>query len=209
MVNPMLNGTKTRWPFFVFMGGSMFCLLASTVCHLFTCHSKRVAILLMRIDYAGIAIMIATSFFPPIYYVFQCTPIWQWVYLGSISTMSILTVALLFAPVFQGGEYRVFRAMLFLTMGMSGLIPAVHAVATNWHEPFCAVTIAHEGIMGCFYAIGAMIYVVRIPERWKPGAFDLGGHSHNLFHVLVIAGAYTHYRAALLFLEWRDLRGCP
>ncbi|MCO5598421.1 hypothetical protein L7F22_052516 [Adiantum nelumboides] len=207
ITDPVLQRT-TRWPFFVFMGGSMFCLLASTVCHLFTCHSKPLAIFLMRVDYAGITIMIATSFFPPIYYVFQCTPIWQWVYLGTISVMGVITVGVLFAPVCQSGKYRPFRVLLFVSMGVSGLIPAVHAVVTNWHEPLCAVAVAHEATMAGFYALGAMIYVIRIPERWKPGKFDLGGHSHNLFHILVIAGAYTHYRATLLFLEWRDTRVC-
>lgn len=207
MMDPMLKRT-TRWPFFVFMGGSMCCLFASTICHLFTCHSKPLAIFLMRLDYAGIAVMIATSFFPPIYYVFQCTPIWQWIYLGTISLMAVITVGVLFSPACQSGKYRPFRALLFLSMGVSGLIPAVHAVMTNWHEPLCPITVAHEAIMAGFYAIGTMIYVVRIPERWKPGLFDLGGHSHNLFHMLVIAGAYTHYRAALLFLEWRDTKGC-
>ncbi|KAH7296250.1 hypothetical protein KP509_26G015600 [Ceratopteris richardii] len=207
MMGPMLR-RSTRWPFFIFMGGSMFCLLASTVCHLFTCHSKPLAILLMRIDYTGIAVMIATSFFPPIYYIFQCTPIWQWVYLGTISTLALVAVIVLFAPVCQTPRYRPFRTSLFLSMGASGLIPAVHAVATNWHEPLCGLAVAHEASMAALYALGAMIYVIRIPERWKPGMFDLGGHSHNLFHVLVIAGAYVHYRAAILFLEWSDSKVC-
>lgn len=207
MMNPILKRT-TRWPFFVFMGGSMFCLLASTVCHLFTCHSKPLAIFLMRVDFAGIAVMIATSFFPPIYYLFQCAPIWQWIYLGTISVMGMITVGTLFAPVCQSGKYRPFRALLFLSMGVSGVIPAIHAIVANWHEPMCGITVLHEVVMAGFYGIGTLLYVVRIPERWKPGVFDLGGHSHNLFHILVIAGAYTHYRAALLFLEWRDAKGC-
>lgn len=207
MMAPILKRTN-RWPFFVFLGGSMFCLLASTICHLFTCHSKPLAIFLMRVDYAGIAAMIATSFFPPIYYIFQCTPIWQWIYLGTISTMAVITVCVLFAPSCQSGKYRPFRAFLFLSMGVSGLIPAIHAVTINWHEPMCPITLAHEAIMAGCYAIGTMFYVVRFPERWKPGVFDLGGHSHNIFHVFVIVGAYVHYRAALLFLEWRDHKGC-
>lgn len=207
MMAPILNRT-TRWPFFVFMGGSMFCLLASAVCHLFTCHSEPLAIFLMRIDYAGIATMIATSFFPPIYYVFQCEPIWQWIYLITISMMGMITLGVLFAPSLQSGKYRPFRALLFMSMGVSGLIPAIHGVMMNWNEPLCPLTVAHEGVMAGCYAIGAMIYVTRIPERWKPGVFDLGGHSHSVFHILVIAGAYAHYRAALLFLEWRDSTGC-
>lgn len=207
MMAPMMN-RATRWPFFVFMGGSMFCLLASTVCHLFTCHSKGLAVFLMRVDYAGIATMIATSFFPPIYYVFQCEPIWQWIYLSTISIMGMITVGVLFAPSLQSGKYRAFRALLFMSMGVSGLIPAIHGVMANWNEPLCPVTVANEAVMAGCYAMGTMIYVIRIPERWKPGVFDLGGHSHNIFHILVIGGAYAHYRAALLFLEWRDSKGC-
>ena len=207
VVAPIMN-QATRWPFYVFMGGSMFCLLASAICHLFTCHSEKLAIFLMRIDYAGIATMIATSFFPPIYYVFQCEPIWQWIYLGMISTMGVITVGVLFAPSLQSGKYRPFRAMLFMSMGMSGIIPAMHGIVTNWNEPQCQVTIAYEGVMASCYAIGAIIYVVRIPERWRPGWFDLGGHSHNLFHIFVMGGAIAHYQAALLFIEWRDAKGC-
>lgn len=207
MMAPMMK-RATRWPFFVFMGGSMFCLLASTICHLFTCHSKPLAIFLMRVDYAGIATMIATSFFPPIYYVFQCEPIWQWIYLSTISSMGIITVGVLFAPALQDSKYRTFRALLFMSMGVSGLIPAIHGLMSNWNEPLRPILVLQEiGMAGC-YCVGTMIYVVRVPERWKPGVFDLGGHSHNIFHVLVMGGAYFHYRAALLFLEWRDSKGC-
>ncbi|KAJ9548700.1 hypothetical protein OSB04_021243 [Centaurea solstitialis] len=71
-----------RWPLFVFLGGSMFCLASSSLCHLFSCHTQRLSRLLSQLDYTGIAIMINTSFFPPIYYSFQCNPLWQYVYLG-------------------------------------------------------------------------------------------------------------------------------
>ncbi|EFH45232.1 hypothetical protein ARALYDRAFT_912565 [Arabidopsis lyrata subsp. lyrata] len=30
-----------------------------------------------------------------------------------------------------------------------------------------------------------------------PGKFDIAGHSHQLFHVLMVVGAFTHYRAGL------------
>ncbi|MCO5559744.1 hypothetical protein L7F22_013346 [Adiantum nelumboides] len=207
MMGPAMD-RASRWPFFVFMGGSMFCLLASTVCHLFTCHSQSLAVFLMRVDYAGIATMIATSFFPPVYYVFQCEPIWQWIYLSTISTMGIITLGVLFAPALQHGKYRTFRALLFMSMGISGFIPSIHGLMMHWKEPLLPITVALEIGMAGSYCIGTVIYVVRVPERWKPGHFDLGGHSHNIFHMLVIGGAFFHYRAALLFLEWRDSRGC-
>ncbi|KAE8699994.1 Heptahelical transmembrane protein ADIPOR3 [Hibiscus syriacus] len=57
----------TRWPFFAFLGGAMFCLLASSTCHLLSCHSERLSYIMLRLDYAGIAALIATSFNPPVY----------------------------------------------------------------------------------------------------------------------------------------------
>lgn len=32
----------------------------------------------------------------------------------------------------------------------------------------------------------------RVPERWAPGAFDIWGSSHQIFHVLVVLAAGAH-----------------
>lgn len=198
----------TRWPFFVFLGGSMFCLLSSSICHLFCCHSHHLNILLLRMDYVGIVVMIITSFFPPIYYIFQCSPQWQFIYLAGITVMGIFTVVTLLSPVLSTGKFRGFRASLFVAMGLFGLIPAVHAVAVNWNEPRRNLTLAYELAMALSYLIGTLFYVTRIPERWRPGWFDLAGHSHQIFHVFVICGALSHYAAALVFLDFRGTVGC-
>jgi adiponectin receptor len=204
----MMVAGATRTPFLVFMGGAMFCLLSSSFCHLLSCHSSELTYWLWRLDYAGIATMIATSFFPPVYYVFLCQPIWRHIYLTGISVIGITTVAISLVPVFQTAKYRPMRAIAFAAMGLSGIIPGAHKIIFFHHEPVCVQTLWYEIGMGLFYLVGVIIYVTRIPERWKPGFFDIAGHSHQLFHVLVIAGAYTHYRAGLLYMDWRDLHGC-
>lgn len=159
-------------------------------------------------DYVGIAVMIITSFFPPIFYIFQCTPVWQLVYLTGISVMGVFTIVTLLTPAFSTGKFRAFRAMLFVAMGLFGLVPAVHAVVVNWNEAKRNVTLAYESVMALSYLTGTAFYVTRIPERWKPGFFDLAGHSHQIFHVFVILGALAHYGAALVFLEFRGEVGC-
>ncbi|KAK3007417.1 hypothetical protein RJ639_015190 [Escallonia herrerae] len=198
----------TRWPCFVFLGGSMFCLLSSSICHLFCCHSHHINFLLLQMDYVGISVMIITSFFPPIYYIFECDTCWQFIYLGGITIMGISTIITLLSPVLSTGKFRSFRAFLFVAMGLFGLIPAIHAVIVNWSEPQRNITLAYEVVMALSYLIGTMFYVSRIPERWKPGWFDLAGHSHQIFHVFVIMGALAHYGAALIFLEFRGRKGC-
>ncbi|XP_076923228.1 heptahelical transmembrane protein 1-like [Bidens hawaiensis] len=198
----------TRWPFFVFQGGSMFCLLSSTSCHLFSCHSHCLNLVLLQMDYAGITAMIITSFFPPIYYIFQCEPMWQFVYLGGITVMGVFTIVTLLSPSLSSGKFRSFKAFLFMGMGLFGLIPAVHAIMVNWHEPQRNGILAYETLMAVSYLTGTMFYITRIPERWKPGWFDLVGHSHQIFHCFVIMGAIAHYGAALMFLEFRSRVGC-
>lgn len=65
------------------------------------------------------------------------------------------------------------------------------------------VSLGYEIAMGLLYAIGAVFYVTRIPERWKPGMFDIVGHSHQIFHVFVVAAALAHCAATLNIIEWR------
>ncbi|CAL5048909.1 unnamed protein product [Urochloa decumbens] len=199
----------TRWPFFVFLAGAMFCLASSSACHLLSCHSHRLNLFLIRLDYTGIAIMIVVSFFPPIYYIFQCEPHWQAAYLSAITAAGVATVYALMSPRLSAARYRAHRALLFVGMGLSGLVPAVHAAAVNWHKPARNVTLAYEGAMAASYLVGTAFYLARVPERWRPGAFDLAGHSHQIFHALVIAGALAHYGAAIVFIRARDEMGCP
>ncbi|GAB2289173.1 hypothetical protein Dimus_023476 [Dionaea muscipula] len=204
----MTEKLAVRWPFYVFLSGSMFCLLSSSICHLFSCHSYHLNIQLLRVDYFGIAMNIVTSFFPPIYYIFQCNPFWQLVYLSVISLMGVFITITLLSPTLASGEYRGLRALLFISMGLFGIIPAIHGAILNWDNPSRNVTIAYELLMALFYLVGTGFYVSRIPERLKPGWFDLAGHSHQIFHVFVVLGALAHYCAALVFLESPDIIRC-
>nr|XP_012571587.1 heptahelical transmembrane protein ADIPOR3-like isoform X2 [Cicer arietinum] len=207
-VSPSIIQPITRWPFYAFLGGAMFCLLASSTCHLLACHSQRLSYIMLRIDYAGIAALISTSFYPPVYYSFMCNPFFCFLYLGFITLMGIATIVFSLLPFFQKSEFRKYRASLFFLMGFSGVAPIMHKLILYRHEPEALQTTGYEILMGVLYGLGALIYVARIPERWMPGKFDIAGHSHQLFHVLVVAGAYTHYLDGLIYLRWRDLKGC-
>ncbi|XP_051141489.1 heptahelical transmembrane protein 4-like [Andrographis paniculata] len=208
IIAPLLTRPITRWPFFAFLGGAMFCLLASSTCHLLSCHSERVSYIMLRLDYAGIAALISTSFYPPVYYSFMCYPIFCNLYMGFITVLGIGTILVSLLPVFQTPEYRNIRAALFFGMGFSGAAPILHKLILFWNQPEALHTTGYEILMGVFYGLGALVYALRIPEKWMPGKFDIAGHSHQLFHILVVAGAYTHYRAGLVYLRWRDLQGC-
>ncbi|KNA12479.1 hypothetical protein SOVF_125450 [Spinacia oleracea] len=207
-IAPLAVDPITRWPFYAFLGGAMFCLLASSACHLLCCHSERLSYIMLRFDYAGIAALITTSFYPPVYYSFMCNLFFCNLYLSLITILGIATIVFSLSPVFQNPEYRSIRASLFFGMGISGVAPIFHKLILYRHQPEALQTTGYEILMGAFYGIGALIYAKRIPERWWPGKFDIAGHSHSIFHILVVAGAYTHYHTGLLYLKWRDVHGC-
>lgn len=57
-------------------------------------------------------------------------------------------------------------------------------------------------IGGLTYIGGAIIYILRIPEKLYPVKFDLIGHSHNLFHIAILLGYAIHFNESMnLYLE--------
>ncbi|KAJ0961410.1 hypothetical protein J5N97_000365 [Dioscorea zingiberensis] len=206
--NQEVSQPITRWPFYAYMCGAMFCLLMSSACHLLSCHSEHTCYVMLRLDYAGISGLIVTSFYPLVYYSFACHPLIRDLYLCSITVFGIATIFASLIPVFETPEFRIVRAGLFVCMALSGLVPIIHKLMAFGDRPEALVTAGYETMMGAFYALGVIVYATRVPERWMPGRFDLAGHSHQLFHVLVIAGAYTHYLAGLVYLRWREIEGC-
>lgn len=93
-------------------------------------------------------------------------------------------------------------------MGLFGVIPMIHATIVNWNVPQRNITLGFESAMAFSYLIGAMFYATRVPEKWKPGWFDLVGHSHQIFHVFVVMGALAHYIVVIILYEYRRRNGC-
>ncbi|KAL1326324.1 hypothetical protein HN51_036397 [Arachis hypogaea] len=199
--------TISLWPWLVFLGGAMGCLACSSISHLLACHSQHFNLFFWRLDYAGISLMIVCSFFAPIHYVFFCNPPVRLLYMTSISLLGVLSIITLLAPALSAPRFRPFRASIFLAMGFSGVIPAIHALLLHWDHSPVLVALGYEVVMAVLYATGAVFYVTRIPERWKPGAFDIAGHSHQIFHTFVVLGALAHSVATLWIMDFR--RGSP
>jgi len=197
-----------KWPWLVYLAGAMGCLICSSVSHLLACHSKRYNLFFWRLDYAGISLMIVSSFFAPIYYAFSCHPNFRFLYLSSISILGLLAIITLLAPALSAPRFRPFRAYLFLAMGFCSVVPASHVLCLYWGHPNVLFALACELATGLSYAVGAVFYVSRVPERWKPGAFDIAGHSHQIFHVFVVLGALVHCVATLVIVDFRRASPC-
>ena len=48
-------------------------------------------------------------------------------------------------------------------------------------------------VEGVLVGLGAWVYNMRFPEVVYPGRFDVWGHSHQVFHVLVLCAMGVHF----------------
>uniref|UniRef100_A0A3B1IUL2 Adiponectin receptor 1a n=1 Tax=Astyanax mexicanus TaxID=7994 RepID=A0A3B1IUL2_ASTMX len=96
------------------------------------------------------------------------------------------------------------RYGVFMGLGLSGIVPTMHFTI---EEGFVkATTVGQMGwfyLMGAMYITGAGLYAARIPERFFPGKCDIWFHSHQIFHVLVVAAAFIHFYGVSNLQEFR------
>jgi adiponectin receptor len=193
-----------HWPIFVFMVSAVICLTCSATFHLLFVYSKPVYFFLSRLDYAGITILIAGSFYPMIYYSFYCHPTILRLYLTAITTMAAITFAITLMPAFSTPKFLVLRTSIFLSLGFFGLVPIGHLIwEYGLFDPHVTVMIGPLVLMGLLYTMGAIIYATRFPERFYPGRFDVLFSSHQLWHIFVVAAALVHFVNAMQHYEWR------
>ncbi|KAJ1926995.1 hypothetical protein IWQ60_003334 [Tieghemiomyces parasiticus] len=179
---------------FAFIAGAVGCLGMSATFHLVSCHSHEVSIQWNKCDYLGIVLLTVGSFYPPIYYSFYCYPRYLLLHLTSINVIGAVVAYACVKDHMQSAAYRWTRTMLFIAMGLSGIVPFVHALwLVGVERAWSGFAMVWFLAMGGLYITGALIYAARVPERWFPGRFDYWFHSHQIFHLFVVAAAVSHF----------------
>lgn len=192
----------------IFLSTAILCLAFSTCYHTLACHSHQVLILVCKLDYCGISLLIAGSIVPCLYYAFYCSFYSQITYTIMTIFLCAASVTVSFSAKFSEPQYRPLRATVFFSYAFFSFIPAVHWFwvhsddKTFYHSSFRTAIICLTA-MAIFYIIGAIVYALRIPERFCPGKFDFYFHSHQLFHVFVILAAICHLRGITSMADFR------
>lgn len=189
---------------FIFFVGAMACLCCSFLFHTLSNHSLPIYYIVSRLDYSGIALLITGSSVPAFYYAFFCRTMAICVHSTISVTLGILCVVFSFWRKFDRPKFRPLRYAVFVLFGLYGCIPTahlivVHGLASAW-EKFPGLGL---GLMALLYISGATLYVLRIPERFFPGKFDIWASSHQIFHVFVFAAALVHYDTLLGMIKYR------
>ncbi|KAL3316985.1 Adiponectin receptor protein 1 [Cichlidogyrus casuarinus] len=188
----------------IFFLSALLSLGFSWVFHTVYCHSEGVKKFFNKLDYAGISILTIGSFVPWLHFSFYCHPTHKVSYMIGVICLGILCVVVSTKDSFQAPKYRSFRAALFVTLGASGVIPCLHFIhLAGFWDAILFPPLGWLVLMAILYVTGAVIYAMRIPERWSPGRFDIWFQSHQIFHVFVVLAAYAHYKGILHFADYR------
>ncbi|CAL4258332.1 unnamed protein product, partial [Meganyctiphanes norvegica] len=119
------------------------------------------------------------------------------IYLTSVVLLGITTIVVSLWDKFSTPKYRGIRASVFLTFGLSGIIPAVHyTLLEGWDLAITKASLGWLILMGSLYVLGAILYAIRVPERFFPGKCDLWYLSHAphspSFFVLLMLFNFSH-----------------
>lgn len=155
----------------------VFCLLASALFHGAVVDDPT-RDRLCRLDHCGIFLLIAGTY----------TPILTHVVIGAPWRRSLAAVWLAAGT---GGGVILVKGLLptwlattiYLVLGWGAIAVYRHLRRTR---PSGEASLLMEG--GLYYSIGAVVNLVRWPDPW-PGVVG----SHEVFHVLVLAGALAHF----------------
>ncbi|CAK5118032.1 unnamed protein product [Meloidogyne enterolobii] len=175
------------WPdkliFSAFFVGAILCMGLSFSFHTLQCHSENVGRLFSKLDYSGISLLIIGSFVPWIYYAFYCRAFAMSFYIGMIVVLGIAAVVVSLWDKFAQPKFRPLRGGVFLAMGLSSIVPALHLALTDGFKwMFDYASFHWLLLMGFLYITGAAVYMC---------------HSHQLFHIFVILAAAVHYHGIL------------
>ncbi|KCV70193.1 hypothetical protein H696_03651 [Fonticula alba] len=201
-------GDKVMFGVFFVCAVSM--LLLSSSFHLFCDHSVEVSETMNRCDYLGIMTMIVGSVIPALYYALGCAPgLLKWVYLALAAAPAIPLLPMVLRKSFLHPTFRAKRAILFVTMSVSGALPFFHVlIAMGYTRAYGAASISNMAGMAFFYLLGASLYATRTPEKYAPGRFDFFLSSHQLFHFCVVLAALSHWRGLVNAHYWHSQHGC-
>lgn len=131
-----------------------------------------------KLDHIAIFFMIAGTY-TPICYIYLDV-YWRWSIIGAQWLLAM--IGLIYKLIYIQGP-RWLTVLIYVLMGWMVVIPLYHLIAAI---PALSLWLLIAG--GIAYTAGGLIYAMKKPDP-VPGIFGF----HEIFHLLILAGAALHY----------------
>ena len=188
--------------FSIFCLCAIKCFVASTLFHLHCNQCEKTHSFFVCLDYSGISFMVMGSSVVVTYYLYYCHGVSQLISLGFLICLSFVGIVGSFVDYFN--QHPLIRVYVYSATAISSAIPfLLHLYHNSLTLPFYSgMGLLGFTLMTLFYTFGAIIYALRVPERFAPGLFDLLLHSHQIWHMFAFFAALSTYCLALDVYEW-------
>lgn len=178
--------------------GAFGCLMCSTCFHTFKQHSNPHSDAWSKVDYMGIVVLITCSIISLLYYGFFDHKEYFHFFTGLTLLLAVTCSICVLSDKFNQKDWKPWRAGFFIVFGLSGVFPVLFGlIKFGLQGVIQRVQLKYLLLEAAFYITGALVYGFRIPETMYPGMFDFWGHSHQIFHVLVVIASFLHLRAVM------------
>ncbi|MFQ6605921.1 MAG: hemolysin III family protein [Fidelibacterota bacterium] len=161
----------------IFGAGLILLYSASTLYHWIPVTGKAERIL-RKVDHIMIFVLIAASYTPVC--LIPLRGPWGWSIFGVVWSIAFAGIALKILYIHAPDWLA---ATIYLGMGWLALVAIYPLIMTL--QPKALFWLFAGGI---FYSVGALIFALEKPRMW-PSIFG----SHDLFHILVMAGSASHF----------------
>ncbi len=170
---------------FVIYGISLILLFAASGTYHMLNARDSIILKLRKLDHSAIYLLIAGTYTPICVYFFH--GFWQYGMLIIIWSLAIIGIIV---KLFVINAPRWVTAGIYLVMGWLSIMGIQEILRTM---PTAAILWLVIG--GLFYTIGAIIYITKFFD-FAPGIFGF----HEVWHIFVILGAFSHYFVILKFI---------
>jgi adiponectin receptor len=195
----------------VYYLGTIVSFTLSTTFHIFSDHSYPLCRFSNNLDHVGIVFGIWGAGIAFTHFSLYCAPLnVRLTYFCAQTAASGFAVVLTLRSYFHQSGVHAWRSIIYFLLGASLFIPFLQALNSvgSVEELNKAAGLGSFLWLAIIHSIGGILYVVRVPERWFPGKFDICGQSHNWMHFLVVLGAYVGLRGLLeAYQYWRVAEG--
>jgi predicted membrane channel-forming protein YqfA (hemolysin III family) len=177
----------------LYLVAASICMLFSAVFHWFCCLSPVVYDKLLVLDLSGVALLVAGSYFPAVYYGFVCDSAARTIHIRL--AYFVLALGLAAPHITYEIKGQKIRPFILASLAVLGLCPFIHWFITTPAHPRDELAMGYY-LVFILYGLGFWFWYSGWPEKLNPKSyfFVYMLPSHTLWHLCVVAAVFWWFR---------------
>ena len=184
---------------------SAYTFLASTLFHTLLCVSKQAHDRFICLDFSGVSAILACCSISYTYPLYACHPTARIVW---ILALLLVNTAGIIGPshkIWMTVQFKNGRVAVYTCSALLSLLPFIcYFIFFSTRAAVPQDILQRFGMTLLQLGFGALLFALKMPERFMPGFFDIWANSHSIFHFLAMGAMITMWQTVLLLIKWKN-----